>query len=61
MIHDPVSQTGFILEPDQKVARKLPAHGKGGPGADAAGDKKQRPEDSNVKKESLGTAKQSME
>jgi hypothetical protein len=55
MIHDPVAQTGFILEPDQKVARKLPAHGKGGPGADAAGDKKQQPEDSNVKKESLGT------
>jgi hypothetical protein len=53
MIHDPVAQTGYVLEPDQKVARKLPPHGKRG--ADAADGGKKHPDDANVKKESLGT------
>lgn len=56
MIHDPVAQTGFILEPDQKVARKLPQREHGLKGsADPDAESKRLSNDSNVKKESLGT------
>src|SRR5882724_10488328 len=34
MIHDPVAQTGYMLEPDQKIAHKMRPHGKGGSGAE---------------------------
>ena len=54
MSHDPVAQTGYVLEPDQKVAHVLPPHGGGGPGADTAG-KNPHGDDASVKKESLGT------
>jgi hypothetical protein len=55
IIHDPVAQTGYILEPEQKVAHVLPPHGQGGPGADRAVGKNPHADDPNVKKESLGT------
>ena len=55
MIHDPVAQTGYMLEPDQKIAHKLQPHGKGGPGAEGNWSRGTHPDDTNVKKESLGT------
>jgi hypothetical protein len=58
VIQDPVAGTSFVLEPEQKVARKMPQRGKGGPEADAAkGPHHGMNPDGvpNVKKESLGT------
>src|SRR5262249_6044367 len=48
IIHDPVAQTGYILQPDQKVAHALPQHGKGGPGGDAATVKNPHADDHSV-------------
>ena len=35
MIQDPVAGAGYMLQPDKKVAHKLPQHRKGGPNADS--------------------------
>lgn len=59
VIQDPVAATGFVLMPDQKIARKFPQRPAGAPGSDSAEAKEKKwqggPEnDPNVKKESLG-------
>jgi hypothetical protein len=59
VIQDPVAGASFVLEPDRKVARKMPQRDKSDPEADAAkGPQHQRmnpDDDPNVKKEPLGT------
>jgi hypothetical protein len=53
VIHDPVAQTAYILNPERKVARKVPPrHAQDG---QAAGSQDQRAQDVNVKTEPLGT------
>jgi hypothetical protein len=58
MVHDPVAKTHFVLEPDQKVARTMPAHkfhGEAfGPGAAGAGPRHEANKQ-NTTTESLGT------
>jgi hypothetical protein len=55
-IQDPVSGSAFMLNPEQKIARKWPQHAHGTPNADSAdGKKPSRENDANVRKESLGT------
>ena len=60
MINDPVAGANYVLEADEKIARKMPGPGrmgggpKGGPGDVVFRDFKKAPEAS-VKKESLGT------
>ena len=62
MINDPVAGAGYVLEPDQKIARKLPGPPEkmkgleGGPGGHGGFDRElARGNDANLKTESLGT------
>ena len=59
VIQDAVAGIGYMLQPDQKVANKMPQHTRGGPSAASAngprGKKGGLENDPNVKKDSLGT------
>lgn len=59
VIQDAVAGIGYMLQPDQKVANKMPQHARGGPSAASAdgprGKKGGLENDPNVKKDSLGT------
>jgi hypothetical protein len=58
MIQDPVAGAGYMLDPGEKVAHKMPQHTHGRPGGDspdAAQQWKHPGDNANVTKESLGT------
>jgi hypothetical protein len=56
MIHDPVAQKHYILDPESKTARVMGPHGHGDAGSpDAMAEKHEHGDSGNVTKESLGT------